>query len=144
MPAQPVTQLPKAGLFRRVAALAYDSLVLFMLAVLATIIALPFAPPGGFPPGDRYFQLYLLILLGAFYGWFWVYRGQTIGMLAWRIQVSTQDGSRFGWQHAMMRLIWSIPAFGLGGLGLLWLCIDPQKLAVHDRLSKTAVVVLPR
>jgi uncharacterized RDD family membrane protein YckC len=41
-------------------------------------------------------------------------------------------------------LIFGLLAWTPAALGVLWLYVDPERLAVHDRLSKTRVVHLAR
>ena len=85
--ARPVT----AGLFRRLAALFYDVLLLAALLMFATWLVLPLT--GGeaiAAESPRWWMLGYRLLLGAvivaYFGLFWTRGGQTLGMLAWKIR----------------------------------------------------------
>jgi hypothetical protein len=41
-----------------------------------------------------------------------------------------------------LRFVFGVLAWAPAALGVLWLYIDPEHLALHDRLSKTRVVQL--
>jgi hypothetical protein len=38
----------------------------------------------------------------------------------------------------------AIPSLALAGLGLLWMLVDREHLAVHDRISQSMIVRLPK
>jgi uncharacterized RDD family membrane protein YckC len=134
-----------AGLLRRLAALAYDSLIVLALWLTA---AVPFvwiahgAPQG--PLMRLSFQMYLLAIAFAFFGWFWVHGGQTLGMRAWRLRVVDNDGRAVTWTQATKRFAAAILSLLCAGIGLLWVMHDRERRAWHDRLSGTRVVVLPK
>jgi len=47
-----------------------------------------------------------------------------------------------GWRAAALRLGFGALAWAPAALGVLWLYVDRDHLALHDRLSKTRVVHL--
>jgi uncharacterized RDD family membrane protein YckC len=134
-----------AGLLRRLAALAYDSLIVLALWLTA---AVPFVwIANGAPQGllmRLAFQLYLLAIAFAFFGWFWVHGGQTLGMRAWRLRIVDNDGRAVTWAQATKRFAAAILSLLCAGIGLLWVMHDRERRAWHDRLSGTRVVVLPK
>lgn len=135
--------LPTAPLWKRLAALVYDSLLLFALLMLA--IAAAFALKGGVIDAHHpLFRLYLLMVTGLFFCGFWVAGGQTLGMRSWRLRVQRRDGRPLGWWQAWGRFLLALPSVGLAGLGLWWMLIDRDGLALHDRLSDSVVVTLPK
>jgi uncharacterized RDD family membrane protein YckC len=139
-----------APFLRRIGALLYDSLLLLgvlMLAVL--IVVLPYGLLTGASPSDnslhRFFmQIYLLIVVGAFYVYFWTHGGQTLGMRAWRFRVIRDDGQDLKLMDALRRFVFAIPSLLVLGLGLLWALIDREGRAWHDRRSGTRLVMLQR
>jgi uncharacterized RDD family membrane protein YckC len=139
-----------APFLRRIGALLYDSLLLLgvlMLAVL--IVVLPYGLLTGASPSDdplhRFFmQVYLLIVVGGFYVYFWTHGGQTLGMRAWRFRVIREDGQDLKLVDALRRFAWAIPSLLLLGIGLLWALIDREGRAWHDRRSGTRLVMLQR
>lgn len=139
MPAAPET----APFWKRLAALFYDSLLLMALLMLAT--ALAFALKGGVVPAHNvFFRVYLLLVTCLFFCGFWVVGGQTLGMQTWRLRVQRRDGRPLGWWQALWRFALAVPLVGCFGLGLLWMLVDRERLALHDRLSGTRVVILPK
>ena len=112
-----------------------------MIVTLALVIA-----TGGeaIPSGTLAFQLIVLLVLFLFFGSFWVYGGQTLGMRAWRLRVEGREGGPVDWPQASRRFAAAFLAWLPMGAGVLWLIIDRDGLAWHDRLSGTRVVLLPK
>ncbi|MDX5409503.1 MAG: RDD family protein [Thauera sp.] len=137
------TDLPTAPLWRRLAAMLYDSLLVLALLMLA--IAVAFLIKGGaIDPHHPLFRLYLLMVIALFFCGFWVAGGQTLGMRSWRLRVQREDGGLIGWWQALGRFLLAIPSLALGGIGLWWMLLDRERRALHDRLSHTRVVVVPK
>lgn len=146
--------LPAAGLLRRLAALLYDAfLVASIWMLLGFLLQLISGPntnvlvDGRVQTDPLLGNILFVLMLGScstFYLWFWTHSGQTLGMLAWRIKLVNLQGELVSVQQGIVRLLAAWPAFFLLGLGYLWLYVDPHGDAVHDRFSKTRVVVLPK
>ncbi len=139
------TSIPRAGLWRRLAALLYDSFLiaslLFLFAAITTLLN-----RGPVVPEHPLFYLYQLMLIAVvvvFYGWFWIRSGQTLGMQAWRLQLRRQDGQPLDWMDVLRRCSVGLLSWLPLGLGYLWVLVDRDTLTWHDRLSSTEVVVLP-
>ncbi|MBT8145539.1 MAG: RDD family protein [Gammaproteobacteria bacterium] len=149
-----LSALPGAGLFRRLAALLYDGfLVVAIWMLVGLVLQLIFGTEGnrledGVVQTDPVMGtvLFAAMLISAtvFYLWFWCKSGQTLGMLAWRIRVQDYKGQLLTPGRALLRLLLAWPSFFLFGLGYLWLFVDKDHDAAHDRLSKTRVVRLPK
>jgi len=138
-----------AGLLRRLGAMLYDLLIVGALMFIVTALFLPFTGGEAITPGEsgtleRIYQAALLLVVVLFFGVFWTWRGQTIGMLAWRLRVQRPDGSALAWRDALIRLAGACVSLAALGLGYFWIWIDREKLAWHDRWSGTRVVVLPK
>ncbi|MES9829874.1 MAG: RDD family protein [Candidatus Thiodiazotropha sp.] len=130
------------GLIRRLAAILYDSLLLIALLFVATaIITLPFGNPSGAMFLVFQFFIFEIIPLIFFTG-FWAQGGQTLGMRAWRLKLIRMDGGDIGWSDALKRHLAALFSILLFGLGFIWILLDPQKLAWHDRLSKTRLIIV--
>lgn len=146
--------LPSAGLLRRLAALLYDGFLIAAIWMLVDFVILLVAGTGGNrlvdgqvqtdPLLDALVFAAMLASCAVFYLWFWCRSGQTLGMLAWRLRVQDQDGKLLRPPRALLRLVLAWPSFFLLGLGYLWLLVDARHDALHDRLSKTRVVLLPK
>ncbi|MBI2380446.1 MAG: RDD family protein [Gammaproteobacteria bacterium] len=139
---------PRAGLPRRLAALSYDALVLTGLLFFATVLSTAFealvlgvtdSGAQGRLSGHPLHQLYLLAWWFGYYGLSMVKAGQTVGMRPWRLKAQRLDGGLMSWKAAALRF-----ATGLLGLSSLSLLLDSGGLALHDKLSLTEVVVLPK
>lgn len=133
------------GLMRRLAAILYDLMLLFGILVLAA--AIPIIPwlevlETDFPGNAWWFRLYLAAVIGGYFVFFWAYRGQTLGMRAWRMQLRRTDGASVRAGDALRRLLWATVALAPAGAGLLWVLLDREGLAWHDRASGTRLVVL--
>ncbi len=87
----------------------------------------------------------LFIEMFAFFAYFWVSRGQTLGMLAWRLRiVPIELGSVITLRQALLRFIGALAAFAALGLGYLWMYVDAEKRTWPDMLSNTRVIYEPR
>ena len=111
-PKSPLPPSSLAWLPRRLAAIVYDSLLLTGVLFGATALALGLAAAllGGEAlklhnplAGNPFFSTYLLLVCFFFYGGFWIYGGQTLGMRAWRLRVQRRDGRGIGWWQALLR-----------------------------------------
>lgn len=136
----------RVGLMRRLAAGFYDSLLIIALWFLATAILLPLNH-GQAVPADTLWRMtyrgYLLATAFAFLGWFWTHGGQTLGMRVWRLRVVRADGGRIGWRDAALRYLALLLSLAACGLGILWVLVDREHLAWHDRLSATRLELTP-
>jgi uncharacterized RDD family membrane protein YckC len=138
------------SLLRRIGALLYDSVLLLgvlMLAVMLVVIPyglLTGASPDQSPLHALLMQLYLLAVICGFYVFFWTHGGQTLGMRAWRFRVIRDDGGNLATGDALRRFAWGAVSLLPAGLGLLWVLIDRDGLAWHDRWSKSRLVMLKR
>ncbi len=134
-----------AGLIRRLAAILYDTLVLIAVLLVA---AVPFdLIARGAPTSEagRYlFQFYLLVVSFLFFGWFWVHGGQTLGMRAWRLRVVNRAGGAVSWKQALLRFLAAMLSWVPFGAGYLWVLVDRDRCAWHDRLSGTHMIVIPK
>lgn len=137
-----------AGFWRRMAAMFYDGLLLLAVYMLTAALLLPFTSGEAVTPQDSAPLAYvlramLLVITIAYFGWSWTRSGSTLGMLAWKIRVVRQDGSRLLWPEVLARLGAALLSWAAAGLGFLWILFDGDKRAWHDRLTRTRVVRLP-
>lgn len=110
-------------------------------------------------------QIWLFLVLGLYFAWFWSHGGQTLPMKTWRIRLVTEKGRPPGFWHAVARYLlawlWFMPGLALAwALGahasllawiplanmVLWaltIYLDPQRQFLHDRLAGTRLVRVP-
>ena len=134
---------PAAGLFTRLVAMFYDSLLLLSVLLIATALAL-LASKGTLHYHNPFFRTFLFLICFSFYAWFWLHGGQTLGMRAWRLQLQSLDGGPVSIWQVLLRFMVAIPSLALGGIGLWWMLVDRDKLALHDRFSESRIVRLPK
>jgi uncharacterized RDD family membrane protein YckC len=134
---------PPAGLFYRLVAIFYDALLLLSVLLIATALAL-LATKGTLHYHNPFFRTFLFLICFSFYTWFWLHGGQTLGMRAWRLRLQRIDGGPITLWQALLRFMAAIPSLAFAGLGLLWILVDREHLAVHDRISESMIVRLPK
>jgi uncharacterized RDD family membrane protein YckC len=155
--ADEIALLPRAGLLRRLAALLYDMFLVFAMwmclgfliqAVLWLLGLSTNELVDGRAQTNPLSSIVFLVMMGTssacFYLWFWRRTGQTLGMIAWRIKALRLDNKLIPAQQGLIRFVAAWPAFWLGGLGYLWLYVDKEHDAVHEKLSGTKTVLLPK
>lgn len=137
-----IDKCPPASLFKQLAAMIYDSLlifaVLFIAAALAMLINTVIFGRSGAIENSPLFSLYLLVSLFSFYAWFWHKSGQTLGMRAWKIRIVSEFGGNPGWGICYLRLLFALLSLLCLGLGYWWRLFQPYTW--HDRLSQTRIV----
>lgn len=143
-----------APLWRRLAAMAYDSVLVVSIWMVVAFIVLSFfgidnarTVDGDTVTLDPVYKnvLFAVMMFSAwvFFAWFWTHSGQTLGMQAWRIKVQNRDGSSISVGQTVVRFFAAIPAFLLLGLGYFYMWWDPASETLHDKLSKSVVVRVP-
>lgn len=151
--------IKRAGFFKRLAAIIYDSLVAVavgMCAALVIIITLVILFETGVLSKQGYenvsdliqnsivyallIQVWVSLWVVGFFLWFWKHGGQTIGMRAWRLRLFSMNEKPVGYGRLLIRLVTSF-----GGLGTLLTLLDyKSKLALQDRASQLEVLALTK
>jgi uncharacterized RDD family membrane protein YckC len=139
----------RAGFGRRLAALVYDGFLLVALLMIFTGAALFFTHGAAVLPATAGAWVYvyragLVLVIVGYYTVNWLRSGQTLGMRAWRLRTVSASGQSLTWRAAILRACFGFIAWAPAALGVLWLYLDPEHLALHDRLSKTRVIHLSR
>jgi uncharacterized RDD family membrane protein YckC len=86
-------------------------------------------------------QIFLWLIVGAYFIWCWRQSGQTLAMQAWKIKLIDDDSQLLSLNIAILRYVLATLSVVLCGLGFLWAIIDRQHLFLHDRLLKTRIVI---
>ncbi len=150
----PLDQAVRPGLFRRLAAILYDSVVIAGIVMFVTaLVVVPLGLGLGQPEWERLqatltfkisLRILLMITIIGFHIWFWTHGGQTLGMRAWRLRVIRDDGLPLAFKEALWRYLAAVVSVLPLGLGFLWGLLDPEKLTWHDRWSKTRLLLIRR
>ncbi len=130
-----------ASLWRRLAAMIYDGFLIVALWFTTTIVLVGVMNNGEAITGPM-FQLFLYLEAGAFYAYFWHFKGQTLGMQVWKIRVTNDTGQILTLSECAVRFFFATFSLLFMGLGFIWILFDPDKLAWHDRASGTRVLYL--
>jgi uncharacterized RDD family membrane protein YckC len=138
-----------AGFLRRAAALIYDAFLLAALLMVFTGAALFLTRgkailPEAVGPWVYAYHAGEVAIIAGYYILNWLRSGQTLGMRAWRLRAVNVSGTTMSWGAAISRAAFGFLAWAPAALGVLWLYLDPDHLALHDRFSRTRVVRLTR
>jgi len=129
-----------ASLIRRLLAIFYD--LLLLLGVLFAVSACAVALNKGESVSHPAYYLALIVTTFLFFGGFWTHGGQTLGMRTWKIKIISDNGNKVTWRQAAMRFCAAVVALIPIGIGFLWMLIDSERLAWHDRWSTTRLISL--
>ncbi|MDK2779300.1 MAG: RDD family protein [Pseudomonadota bacterium] len=141
---------PTAPLTRRLAALAYDGLILVALYIilgglLVTLIS-KLAEGGDdmlrLSPATAASLFYIICFL--YYSHSWRRGGQTVGMKSWRIKVISEYKPEVTLSQCMLRSAIGFFSILAAGLGFLWMLFDKKQQTWHDKASMTRVIYLPK
>jgi len=124
-------------LWRRIGAMIYDGMLVLALwlATLFPMVALSNQAVYG-----AVVQTLLFLELYAFFVFFWLYRGQTLGMLAWKLAVRSDDGGPLTLRQATLRFFGGMLSLACAGLGYLWILVDRENRSWSDLLSGSRIV----
>lgn len=131
-------------MFRHLAAIVYDALLLLAVLFFATLALLPLNGGRAIEPANGLYSTYLVAVSYAYFAWFWTHGGQTLGMRAWRLRLLANRGTSITWTSSLVRFIGALLSWLAFGAGFLWSLFDPQRLTWHDHLSQTALTLEPR
>jgi uncharacterized RDD family membrane protein YckC len=72
---------------------------------------------------------------------FWAWRGQTPGMIPFRLRViRASDGSKPDWVVGLLRYVGLIISLVVLFIGVIWAAFDSRKQGWHDKIAGTLVV----
>jgi uncharacterized RDD family membrane protein YckC len=119
--------LPRAGFWIRMGALLLDAVLIGILL------------------GRFYNAVNVeLIVLAAYGAVMWKLKGTTIGGIVCGLQVVRLDGREIDWATSIVRALSCFLSLAVAGLGFLWIAIDEEKQAWHDKIAGTVVVRAPK
>jgi uncharacterized RDD family membrane protein YckC len=147
---------------RRMASWLYEALLLFAVALIATLVfSVAVQMRHALDARQWLLQLFLVLVFGVYCSWFWA-RGQTLAMKTWRIAMVDRHGRRVSQGRALLRYvfcaIWVIPPLAafmsrrftvaevvvvFFGWVLFWAVLSrfhPQRQFWHDAWAGTRLV----
>ncbi len=139
-----MTAQPGAALWRRLAALFYDLLVLIAIWMFAAALVL-LAFDGDVDVADQpvlyhfVLQGVLLILSALYFVVSWSRGGQTIGMRAWKVRIVDTEGGSPSMQRSLLRFGLALISL-IAGFGFIWSLFDTDRRAWHDVVAGTKMV----
>ena len=151
------------GLWRRLACLLYEGVLLFGIVMLAGLVYGLVTDQRHALAGQTGLQAFLFVVFGLYFVHFWSRHGQTLAMRTWHIRVIGPDGRPPGPWRATARYVaawlWFLPALALlhvegvkggwaitltllaGVLGYAALArLHPARQYLHDVLCRTRLV----
>ncbi|MBB3062985.1 RDD family protein [Microbulbifer rhizosphaerae] len=150
------SQLPRAGVGRRLAALVYDALIILGLLMvygfLAMLVASAVTGLECQPEELDYnpcvsgplFQLGALAVIAGYFVCSWRAAGQTIGMRAWRLLLASPDGMQLSWRQCALRALVGPLSLAGAGAGYFWAWTRADRASWHDLASGSEVRLLPK
>lgn len=136
-PVAPAVVWPRATLWIRLAALALDGILIGLIMAFISGILPRFLRihdgPGGW-----------LIALAIYGAVMWKHKGTTIGGIICGLKVVRVDNREVDWATAIVRALGCFLSMAVAGLGFIWIAIDDERQAWHDKVAGTAVVRVPK
>jgi uncharacterized RDD family membrane protein YckC len=157
---------PALGLRRRLAAFVYEGVLLFGVLTIAALAYGLATQQRHALVGMHGLQLFLFLVLGLYFTWFWSHGGQTVAMKTWHVRLLSKDGQPVSTARAWIRYVlswlWFLPALAgiyMGGLrsgGAISLALlvgvlvyalisrfNRRRQFLHDLISRTELVYWP-
>jgi uncharacterized RDD family membrane protein YckC len=125
--------LPRAGFWIRIGALCIDGLIIS--AIFGDAVWNNHLIHEGFHLSGSN----CLLPLAIYAALMWKFKGTTIGGMICGLRVARLDDAPVGWETAIVRALGCfLSAFF--ALGFIWIALDPEKQAWHDKIAGTVVV----
>lgn len=145
-----VSTVEHAALWRRLAAIIYDSVIVIAIWIVVGFVVLSaFGIDQAQVVQNEQVQmdplyrmtLFAAMLLSAylFFAWFWTHSGQTLGMQAWKLRVQNTDTSAISYKQSLIRCVLAPCSFFLMGAGYFYLFFNPERQTFHDKMSQSIV-----
>jgi uncharacterized RDD family membrane protein YckC len=157
---------PAPGLRRRMAAFVYEGVLLFGVLMIAGLAYGLATQQRHALVGQHGLQLFLFVVLGLYFSWFWCHGGQTVAMKTWHVRLVSTHGQPVGMARACLRYVlswlWFVPALlciqwaGMRSGSAIGLSLvvgvvvyallsrfNRRRQFLHDLLSRTELIYWP-
>jgi len=157
-----MTEIETPSLARRLAAMAYEGVLLFGVVFIADYLFSALTQQRNAMQGRAAGQAFLFVVLGIYFSWFWSHGGQTVAMKAWHLRVVDAAGRPLSELRALLRYLlswlWFIPALAgawLAGIkdSRIYICVaagliayalvarlHPRRQFLHDVICGTQLI----
>jgi uncharacterized RDD family membrane protein YckC len=126
-PVLDIATLPRAGFWIRMLALLID--------LILVGVALSWLHHGGRG---------MLLLLATYGAIMWKLKGTTVGGIVCDLKVVRIGGGPLDWGIAIIRALGCFLSLVVCGLGFIWIAVDHDHQAWHDKIAGTVVVRVPK
>ena len=132
-----------AGIGRRLGAIVYDSILIVAIWVMSLVIVVISSQVTDLSEpvvATSTVQLLCAMELFAFFYFFWLYRGRTLGMLVWHTHLAVVNEEQLRARHVVLRFTGACLCFASLGLGYIWILFDGNNRSWSDLISGTCVL----
>ncbi|NDU92463.1 MAG: RDD family protein [Ferrovum sp.] len=120
-------------LLPRLICMVYEALIVGGVLMAAGLPFVMLTRYGQHPELRTAYQIYLFLVLGFYFSYFWHRTGQTVPMKTWRFRLADTQGKLPSWPRCLLRYLLAWPGL-LSGVSILWTLLDHEGQFLHDRL----------
>ena len=120
--------------------IAYDTLIVIALMMLATLVVMFFHPERLTAGKDLIYTIYLLGVWYLYIDRCWK-SGMTLGMLAWKVKLISVNSRNISFYQRFGRFLGSLLSASCLFLGYIWILLDREKRSWHDLISGTRLIL---
>lgn len=124
----------------RLIALIYEGLILTALLFVATAAFTAIFGDSRGQPQHFLLQVFLFIVGGCYFVASWSGGRRTLPMRTWRMHLEDSAGNAPDLRRAAVRYAAATLGTALGGIGIGWAFVDPDRQFLHDRIAGTRLV----
>ncbi len=129
-----------ASLWRRLAAIVYDSFAVFAVCFVASGIAVALHHGQAIANGSWWFTASLGLVCYGYFAHSWR-RGRTLGMRSWKLRVvDATTGNAVSWRQTLLRFVVALLGWLPAGMGYWRSLWDDEQRTWHDLVSATRLV----
>ncbi len=128
------------GLLKLAASLLYELLTVVAIIFVSTGVFIIIAGDAGHGIKRLLLQIFLWLVVGAYFVRCWLRSGQTLAMQAWKLRLLNEHSQLLTRQQAIARYLLASLSIAFFGLGFLWAIVDKDKRFLHDRFLRCKII----